>query len=363
MIPVTELEPIAQTLCIDCATCEHMTGSTVMQRIEVLNAATSLEDLREGFVVEILGKRYKVKSQLYQSLARSTTPRPNQAWLDKCFSKSKCLEDVRHFVGNMRDAPLDYLTLAENLLDRHLARITEQVVRLRELHQQFQSPRDLQLDGTIAKEDKSVLFHCLRLPVGERDAWFESDACHFKIAQSLVGRFAERSHPGFPVASGRLVLCGAPGKSSVQDWAEGLDCVVTLLRGDEVNERRLDLAAELAQTGVEWLHLPISGASLQGSDDQAAVKAAASAVVQRVTQGKAVAVHCSAGLHRTGIVGYLALRLLGHSMASSFELLGQIRWETRRELERLHFKKESTTPDTPGQLVSVAEELLEAESC
>jgi len=96
-----------------------------------------------------------------------------------------------------------------------------------------------------------------------------------------------------------------------------------------------------------------------GNDDQAAVKAAASAVVQRVAQGKAVAVHCSAGLHRTGIVGYLTLRLFGHSMASSFELLGQIRLETRKELECLHYKKESTKPDSPAKLVSVAEELLQ----
>jgi len=145
----------------------------------------------------------------------------------------------------------------------------------------------------------------------------------------------------------------------VQSWAERLDCVVTLLRGDELCERKLDLATEPAQSSVEWLHIPISGASLQGNGDQAAVKAAASAVVQRVAQGKAVAVHCSAGLHRTGIVGYLTLRLFGHSMASSFELLGQIRLETRKELECLHYKKESTKPDSPAKLVSVAEELLQ----
>merc|ERR1712008_32565 len=348
----------AQTLCVDCISCESVTGSEVMQRIEVLNAATSLDDLREGFVVEILGKRFKVKSQLYQSLARSSISRPTIAWLDRCFLKSKCFADVRHAVDNMRDGPLDYSTLAENLLNRHLARVNEEVVRLRALHEQLQSPKDLQQNTTIAKADKNILWPCMRLPEQERDAWFDGESSCFKIAQSLVGRFTERSQPGFPVSSGRLMLSGAPGIRAVQDWAEGPDCVVTLLRGDELHERRLDLATELAQSGVEWLHLPISGAALKANGDQAAVKAAASAVVQRVTQSNAVAVHCSAGLHRTGIVGYLALRLLGHSMASSFELLGQIRWETRRELEQLHFNDKSTTPDAPGKLVSIAEELL-----
>merc|ERR1712086_367767 len=98
--------------------------------------------------------------------------------------------------------------------------------------------------------------------------------------------------------------------------------------------------------------------ALEAPDDRNAVKSAASAVAEQLKLGNAVAVHCSAGLHRTGIVGYLALRLLGHSMASSFELLGQIRWETRRELEQLHFNDKSTTPDAPGKLVSIAEELL-----
>jgi len=358
-IPVTELESIAQALGVEYPSCDFVTGSEVIRRIEVLNAATSVDDLREGFVVEISGKRYKAKSRLYQQLARAWISRPNQAWLDKCFSTSTCFADVLREVENMRDAPLDYGALAENLLDGRLARVSEEVVRLRALHQQFPGPRDLQLTTTIAKADKTVLFPCVRLPESERDAWFDSEYCRFKVAQNLVGRNIERSQDGFSVASGRLVLCGAPGKSSVQSWAEGLDCVVTLLRGDELRERKLDLATALAQSSVEWLHIPISGASLQGNGDQAAVKAAASAVVQRVAQGKAVAVHCSAGLHRTGIVGYLTLRLLGHSMASSFELLGQIRLETRKELECLHYKKESTTPDSPAKLVSVAEELLQ----
>jgi len=221
-IPVTELESIAQTLGVEYPSCDFVTGSEVIRRIEVLNAATSEDDLREGFVVEISGKRYKAKSRLYQQLARAWISRPTQAWLDKCFSTSTCFADVLREVENMRDAPLDYGALAENLLDGRLARVSEEVVRLRALHQQFPGPRDLQLKTTIAKADKTVLFPCVRLPESERDAWFDSEYCRFKVAQNLVGRNIERSQDGFPVASGRLVLCGAPGKAACRagqrDW-------------------------------------------------------------------------------------------------------------------------------------------------
>merc|ERR1712032_111546 len=95
-----------------------------------------------------------------------------------------------------------------------------------------------------------------------------------------------------------------------------------------------------------------------GPDDRATVKAAASIVAEQLKAQKSVVVHCSAGLHLTGIVGYLTLRLLGHTMASASELLGQIRWETRVELEKIHFKNQPSAPDGPGKLIAVAEELL-----
>jgi len=233
----------------------------------------------------------------------------------------------------------------------------EELARLRSLHTSFQNPKELNQSDAVTKSDKVLLFPCVRLPMDERDEWLDTDACRFKVAQRLTKR-TETHQRGFPVGSGWLMLSGAPGKGAVQQWAEGLDCVVTLLRANELHDRRLNLAAELAPLGVEWLHLPISGASLQGDDDRATVKAAASAVAERLRAGKAVAVHCSAGLHRTGIVGYLALRLLGRSLASTLELLGQVRWETRAELEKIHFRSQSSAPDPPAKLIAEAEGLL-----
>eukprot|EP00930_Biecheleria_cincta_P047603 TRINITY_DN33030_c0_g1_i1.p1 TRINITY_DN33030_c0_g1~~TRINITY_DN33030_c0_g1_i1.p1 ORF type:complete len:577 (-),score=102.72 TRINITY_DN33030_c0_g1_i1:179-1909(-) len=359
VIPVIDLQPIAQSLHVGCVGCEAVTGSDVMRRIDALNGVTSLGDLREGFVVEIASKKYKVKAQTYQTLARSRVPRPKQTWLDKCFLSAKTFAAVYDEVEKMKDAPLDFGILAKNLLDRHVACIDAEVSRLRSFHGSFQNPKELNQSDVVSKGDKVLLFPCVKLPMQDRAAWFDTEETRFKVAQSLAKRTQEDDlECGFPVASGQLLLSGAPGKSNIGEWAKGLNCVVTLLRTDELQARGLNLDVELPRLGVEWLHQVISGASLQGPGDREIVKAAAIVVAERLRSGKTVAVHCSAGLHRTGIVGYLALRLLGHSLASTFELLGRIRYETRAELEKIHYKKRSSSPDAPASLVAVAEELL-----
>lgn len=270
------------------------------------------------------------------------------------------MAEVQEDVERMQSAPLDYGSLARGFFEQHLERVDEAVARLRGMQSSFPGPKELHQSQTVDKADKHVLFPCMKLPVHERDAWFDGEACRFAVAQLLARRPpapAEHLQTGFPVGMGRLVLCGAPSKKVVDSWAEGLNCVVTLLRDEELHSRGLDLTI-LDALHVEWLHLPISGAALEGPGDRDAVMTAASAVAERLRSGKTIAVHCSAGLHRTGIVGYLALRLLGWSRGGAFELLGQIRWETRAELEKIFWKSRSTTPDTPANLIVIAEELL-----
>lgn len=362
IVPVAELGPIAKTIGVDCAACQDVTGRELMRRVEALNSVTLLADMREGFVVEISGRKYKVKPQLYKTLAGRSGrgPQPSQAWMNRCIVNSKNMAEVHNEVENMQRAPLDYGILARGLFEQHLASADETFARLRSLHSSFPGPKELNQSQALSKADKNLLFLCLRLPAAERDAWFDGDVCRFAVAQSLAKNSlaaAERARSGFPVGRGRLVLCGAPGKKAVDSWAEGLDCVVTLLRETELRDRGLDLIM-LCEKNVEWMHLPVSGAALAEPEDHVAVQDAARAVAERLSSGKTIAVHCSAGLHRTGLVGYLALRLLGWSMAGSFELLGQIRFETRAELENIYYRRQSAAPGGVANLIAVAEEML-----
>lgn len=263
----------------------------------------------------------------------------------------------------MRAAPLDYGALAAALFEQHMARVDGKLATLRSLHPSFAGPKELN-QSDVARVDKLILFPCMKLPISERGAWLDGEACRFAVAQALaksstVTHDDARISRGFPVGSGRLVLDGAPGKKAdaIAAWAKGCHCVVTLLRSSELRDRGLDLAGSLGPLAVEWLHLPISGACLEDPADKPTALAAARAVAERLQAGRTVAVHCSAGLHRTGLVGYLALRLLGRPMPGAFELLGQIRWETRLEIvEKGYYKQQGAF--AAANIISVAEEMV-----
>jgi len=362
VLPAMELSSIAEPLGVDVISHEASTGLQLLRRLEVLNSVTSLDEMREGFVVELLGNKYKAKPQVYKSVAgKRSPPQPNLAWMAKCFIIKNSMAEVREEVAKMQSAPLDYGAVAATLFEQHLARVDDKIRMLRGLHPSYADAKSLSQSG-LAKGDKLLLFPCVKLPPSERDAWLDGDVCRFSVAQNLVKTSSESTPEtdvacrGFAVGSGRLVLSGAPGKKAVEAWAKGCHCVVTLLRSNELQDRGLDLAITLGPLSVEWLHLPISGANLEDPEDKPSALTAAQAVVERLQEGKTVAVHCSAGLHRTGLVGYLALRLLGRSMPTAFELLGQIRWETRAEIvERGYYTRHS---GDAANIIRVAEELL-----
>mmetsp|Transcript_82519 Transcript_82519/g.129926 ORF Transcript_82519/g.129926 Transcript_82519/m.129926 type:complete len:292 (+) Transcript_82519:1-876(+) len=274
------------------------------------------------------------------------------------------LEEVSRKVAAMKDEPLDYGELAARLYENHMLKVDEKLASLRVIHSSFAGAKELAQSESLPRDDKHMLFACLRLPSDQRDAWFENEATRFAVAKALAkhASFEIPRERGFPVGCGRLLLTGAPSKKELEGWVSDVNCVMTLLRSDELQDRKLDLAAGLSSLGVEWHHMPITGAALEGANDREMVISAAGLVDCLLKSGKCVVVHCSAGLHRTGIVAYLALRLGGHSKSSAFELLGQVRWDTRAELERLHYRSLRILGAEHGatmDLVGIAECLLQ----
>ena len=68
------------------------------------------------------------------------------------------------------------------------------------------------------------------------------------------------------------------------------------------------------QVGGMRMHVPIWDDEM---DDPTGVRAAALAVAERVTAGKRVLVHCSAGLNRSGVVSARALMFMGMPVAEA----------------------------------------------
>jgi hypothetical protein len=131
-----------------------------------------------------------------------------------------------------------------------------------------------------------------------------------------------------------VTASGAPGKARFARWRDrGVTDVVTLQRADEM-PAWLPRACEDA--GVSWRAFALSGKRLAGEGDAASIAALVAWADGLVGEEEArrVVVHCSAGLHRTGLGLYLMARRAGHAPDEAAGLVARARGLTGAELVR-----------------------------
>lgn len=135
-----------------------------------------------------------------------------------------------------------------------------------------------------------------------------------------------------PLGNGRLTLWHRPGGGAASKLkAFGCNCVVTLLSARE-GAPAVGRAVESA--GMEWVWLPLeNGQPPRGSVSEAVVSALP-ALAERLGTGRSILIHCSAGIHRTGMVAYALLRWYGHDEERALTMIGQMRTHTREGLQR-----------------------------
>ncbi len=121
----------------------------------------------------------------------------------------------------------------------------------------------------------------------------------------------------------------------IAGWqAEGIDVIVSLLEAGEVRELDLQREASLCHDlEMEFIPFPIPDRGVPATTREAT--ALAEAIVTRLNEGKAVALHCRAGIGRSSLIAACVLVLLGMAPGTAFDLIGKARG----------FK----VPDTEGQ--------------
>jgi len=123
--------------------------------------------------------------------------------------------------------------------------------------------------------------------------------------------------------AGRLGLWARPGLARLSAWkAKGLTAVLTLL---SEREGARDIENQVRAAGLEWFWFSLDNGKNLSPERQADLLAFLPALNELLDRGGWMIIHCAAGQHRTGMVGYALLRSRGLDAASALAMIEQMR--------------------------------------
>ena len=121
------------------------------------------------------------------------------------------------------------------------------------------------------------------------------------------------------VSGGALAIGHRPKSKSLA--ALGATHIVTLL---SEREGAHDIAQAAERAGVEWLWFPLKSGNPAEADERA-TRALLRTLRHALLSGGKIFIHCSAGIHRTGMITTALLRSLGLNREESSSLLRELR--------------------------------------
>ena len=125
------------------------------------------------------------------------------------------------------------------------------------------------------------------------------------------------------VLDGYLAIGHRPKIKALKEfYIEGTTHILTLL---SEREGALDIKKAAISNGLAWEWLPLANAKPPEDEMLAMIIESFSKCKQHLKGGAKIYIHCSAGIHRTGMITYAMLKYLGHSHEESKELLVRMR--------------------------------------
>ena len=138
-----------------------------------------------------------------------------------------------------------------------------------------------------------------------------------------------------PLGGGRLGIGHRPGFRAIPAMAdEGVTDVVTLL---SQREGAKEVGSAVRAAGMRWTWIDLPNGDLPPGKRDSELAGNLQELAGRLAAGATVYVHCSAGLHRTGMIAAALLRRVGLDAASTLEALFRMRPVTAEQVgtERL----------------------------
>lgn len=162
-----------------------------------------------------------------------------------------------------------------------------------------------------------------------------------RINKALSSRVEIPHFDWVKINNGWLAVGHKPGgKISFEGMSKaGVTAVLTLL---QENEGSQVIGQALRRVGIEWLWFPFSAVR---PEDRETTKAQFSKMEALLEKEAKIYIHCSAGIHRTGMVTYAFLRFLGQGPEEAMDNLAKMRQLTAEGFtpERLHWGEQFGT--------------------
>ena len=135
-----------------------------------------------------------------------------------------------------------------------------------------------------------------------------------------------------PVGAGCLAIWHRPSLKALPLLKEaGCEHILTLL---SEKEGALEIGDAVRQAGMKWTGLPLPNARWSEGKKKDLILSAIPDLSEVLDSGTHLLIHCSAGIHRTGMVTYILLRWRGHDEQEALSLIARMRLHTREGLRK-----------------------------
>lgn len=160
----------------------------------------------------------------------------------------------------------------------------------------------------------------------------------YSIEEELSILYKSKAINLVPLKNGYLTIGSRPTTEKIDELSKlGITTVVTLLKETEKNV--VALGDYIQSQNIDWIWFPLAASKLVTDyETKVAVLEVYQKIVEKLTLGEKIFIHCAAGVHRTGAFTNGLLRSENFSKEESKQLIKKMREVTAREAVKKHWK-------------------------